>query len=238
MITSSGGGSPPPALRRLPWNVMTWSASRCTGLSCERSPVLARAISLRDGSATSCPTITRASSPAWRSSAMRYSWRNDGKARCPTASRVPPPSWRDRYRASSSVRRNPAASADLRTARFLAGRLVRIPDTCPTARAGAQLARSTSRRLADVGRQLSVVGSLVCGPRFAAREIGGQVRKLVQDPRGLRPEQHRYHQEVAGAERPVEPLGIPEASGELGEPGANAIFHQRNALRAPRLVPL
>jgi len=43
--------------------------------------------------------------------------------------------------------------------------------------------QSDGRWLAGVNRQLRIEGPLVGGPRFAAGDIGGQVRKFVQDAR-------------------------------------------------------
>src|SRR5262249_13819202 len=50
---------------------------------------------------------------------------------------------------------------------------------------------------------------LVGRPRFAADDIGGQVRIFVQNARSFQPEQHRHHHQITGAERSIEPIGIP-----------------------------
>jgi hypothetical protein len=68
---------------------------------------------------------------------------------------------------------------------------------------------------AGAKRQLSVEGSLVGGPRFAAGAIRGKVWKFVQNARSSEPEQHRYHHQVASAERSIEPLSITQANGKL-----------------------
>jgi dienelactone hydrolase len=41
--------------------------------------------------------------------------------------------------------------------------------------------------------------TLIRGPRFAARDVGGEVRIFVQQPRPSRPEQHAHHQQVKGS---------------------------------------
>src|SRR3954465_10717421 len=94
------------------------------------------------------------------------------------------------------------------------------------------------RRLAGVDRVLSFESPLVRGPGLAAGHISRQVRVLVQQARRSRPEEHRHHEEVAGAERAIEPGGITQAAGKLVEAAAYAIFYQRKALRGPRLVGL
>ena len=50
--------------------------------------------------------------------------------------------------------------------------------------------------------------------------------------------QRMHHQEVAGAERAVEPLGVPQPSGELAEPCMDALVEHRRARRIPGLVAL
>ena len=41
---------------------------------------------------------------------------------------------------------------------------------------------------------------------------------------------HRHHHQVARAERAIEPVGTPEATGKLAQPVADAILDQRHAL--------
>src|SRR4029434_9059603 len=65
-------------------------------------------------------------------------------------------------------------------------------------------------------------------------------RDLVfsQNARRFQPEQYRHHQQVARAERTIEPVGIAQASGKLFQPGADTTLDQRQALLAPGLVAL
>src|SRR4051812_24371256 len=84
-----------------------------------------------------------------------------------------------------------------------------------------------------VDRPLGRERPLVRGPCFAAGHIVRQVGELVQEARGSQPEQHRHHHEVARAERPIEPVGVVQAGGELVEPTADAVLDQRQALLRP-----
>ena len=93
-------------------------------------------------------------------------------------------------------------------------------------------------RIPGVDRQLGGEGPFVCGPRFAAGDVGGQVRELVQKARRSEPEQHRHHHQVARAEGPIEPVGIAQAGRELDQSIANAVLDQRQALFGPGLVAL
>ena len=101
-----------------------------------------------------------------------------------------------------------------------------------------QIGLLLSARLRGVDRQLGGESPLVRGPRFAARDVGGQCRELVQEARRSQPEQHRHHHQVARAERPIEPVGIAQAGRELGQPIANAVLDQRQARFGPGLVAL
>src|SRR5215212_10287292 len=99
---------------------------------------------------------------------------------------------------------------------------------------------SAGRWFACVDRQLSVEGTLVGGPRFAAGYIGGEVRIFVQHTRRFQPEQHRHHHQVARAERAIEPVGIAKATGKLDQPVTDAILDERHAsypLGAPLCRP-
>src|SRR5580693_8828834 len=53
------------------------------------------------------------------------------------------------------------------------------------------------------------------GPRFAAGNIGGEIRIVVQYSRSLRAEQHRHHQKIARVELTLKPVCIAKARGEL-----------------------
>src|SRR3546814_13919658 len=54
--------------------------------------------------------------------------------------------------------------------------------------------------------QLCIKGAFVCGTRFAAGDVSGQVRIFLQHVRRcFQPEQHRYHHQIAGAECSTEP---------------------------------
>src|SRR3954466_3853545 len=92
--------------------------------------------------------------------------------------------------------------------------------------------------LARVNCQLSLERALVGGPRFSAGDIGAQVRVFVQNARRSQPEQHRHHHQVPRAERPIEPVGITKATGQLAEPVTDAILDEWQALRGPGLVGL
>jgi hypothetical protein len=85
---------------------------------------------------------------------------------------------------------------------------------------------------------LSGESPLVGGPRFAAGDIGGEVRVFVQQARCSQSEQHAYHHEVARAERTIEPFGIAEADGKVAQPVTDAIQDERQALLGPGLVAL
>ena len=93
-------------------------------------------------------------------------------------------------------------------------------------------------RLPVNNRQLSGESTLVGGPRFAAGDIGGEVRIFVQYTRSFQPEQHRHHQQVTGAECSVEPVGIAKPTGKFAQPYADAILEDRQALLIPSLVVL
>ena len=97
---------------------------------------------------------------------------------------------------------------------------------------------SAGRWLASENRQLSVESTLVGGPRFAAGDIGGEVRIFVQHTRCFQPEQHRHHHQVARAERTIEPVGIAKATGKFAQPVTDAILDDRQALLVPGLVAL
>src|SRR5688500_18260804 len=58
---------------------------------------------------------------------------------------------------------------------------------------------SAARRRGE-NRQLSVEGALVSRPRFAAGDIGGEVRVFLDQARPRQSAQHGHHQQVAGAE--------------------------------------
>jgi len=88
--------------------------------------------------------------------------------------------------------------------------------------------RSAGRRASE-NRQLGVESTLEGRPRFAAGDIGGEVRIVLQHTRSVQPAQHRHHQQVAGAERAVEPVGIAEPAGKLAQPGMGALFEGRDA---------
>src|SRR4051794_1321494 len=98
--------------------------------------------------------------------------------------------------------------------------------------------QSAGRWLADINRQLGGESPLVGGPRFAAGDIGRQVRVFVQNTRWFQPEQHRYHHQVAGAEATIEPLGAAKARRELLQAVVDAILNQRQAFPAPGLIGL
>src|SRR3546814_19071716 len=80
-------------------------------------------------------------------------------------------------------------------------------------------------------RQLSVESTLEGGPRFAAGDIGGEVRVFVQHPRPLQPAQHRHHQQVTGAERAIEPVGVTKATGKLAQPSPDTVLEAAQADR-------
>ena len=92
--------------------------------------------------------------------------------------------------------------------------------------------------LAHLALALIGEGTLVGGPRFAAGDIGGEVRIFVQYTRSVQPAQHRHHQQITGAECTVEPLGIAEAPGKFAEPSTDALVEHRQALAMPALVTL
>src|SRR3546814_4372622 len=66
-------------------------------------------------------------------------------------------------------------------------------------------------------RQLSVESSLEGGPCFAAGDVGGEVGIVVQYSRSVQPAQHRYHQQIAGAERAIEPVGVARSEEHTSE---------------------
>jgi hypothetical protein len=72
-----------------------------------------------------------------------------------------------------------------------------------------------------------VESTLVGGPRFAAGDVGGEVRIFVQHSRCFQPEQHRHHHQVARAERTIEPVGIAKAIGKFVQPITDAILDER-----------
>src|SRR5690606_29626519 len=84
--------------------------------------------------------------------------------------------------------------------------------------------------------QLSIEGPPVCGPGLAAIDIGGKVRILVEDARSFQSAQHRYHQQITGAEGAVEPVTIAKPAGEAVEPLADAVLKGPQALLVPGLA--
>jgi len=80
------------------------------------------------------------------------------------------------------------------------------------------------------------LGPLVRRPRLSAEDVGSEVWILIEQAGRPQPEQRVHHHEVAGAERPIEPLGTPQPIGKLAEPGADAIPDQSHALRRPAPV--
>lgn len=167
-------------------------------------------------------------------------WRADaallrsGRERCPTS----------REGASAPVRHMQSrgrsrARGFLFAHRRSTGRAVRCPPLpSPGTTATEYGTSSASLRMTGVDRPLGGESPFVCGPRFAAGNIGSQFRKLVEKARRSKPEQHRRHHEVARAERPIEPVGIAQAGRELDQSIANAVFDQRQALFGPWLVAL
>src|SRR5882672_9853045 len=94
------------------------------------------------------------------------------------------------------------------------------------------------RSLAGENRQLSFESTLEGGPRFAAGDIGGEVRIFLQDPRSVQPAQHLDHHQVTSAEFTVQPVGIAKAIGKLAQPVTDATLNQKEALLVPSLVAL
>ena len=84
----------------------------------------------------------------------------------------------------------------------------------------------SARLTVNENRQLSRESTLEGGARFAAGDIGGEVRIFVQYSRWLGPEQHTHHHEVACAERAIEPVGIAKTAGKLAKRFACAIVEQ------------
>src|SRR3546814_11944860 len=85
-------------------------------------------------------------------------------------------------------------------------------------------------------RQLSIERSLEGGPGLAAGDVGGEVGIVVQYSRSVQPAQHRYHQQIAGAERAIEPVGVAKATGKVAQPDADAVLEGTQALLVPGLV--
>ena len=88
-------------------------------------------------------------------------------------------------------------------------------------------------RCGGENRQLSVESTLVCGPRFAAGDVGREVRIFLQHTRSLQPAQHRHHQKVTGAERAIQPVGIAEPTGKVAQPFPDADLEDTQALLGP-----
>src|SRR5947208_2482129 len=72
----------------------------------------------------------------------------------------------------------------------------------------------SGRSLASENRQLSFESTLKGGPRFAAGDIGGEVRIFRQYPRSFQPAQHPDHHQVTSAEFTVQPVGIAKTIGK------------------------
>src|SRR5690606_1375755 len=81
-------------------------------------------------------------------------------------------------------------------------------------------------------RQLSFERALEGRPRLAARDIGCEVWMLAEQVRSAQPAKHRHHQEVARAERALEPLAIAQAAGELAQAHARDRREGEGAARA------
>src|ERR1700754_4726135 len=94
-------------------------------------------------------------------------------------------------------------------------RFKKMVGTAPRAPLPTLRSASTGRWLAGENRQLIVESTLVGGPRFATRDIGGEVRIFLQYARPVQPAQHRHHQQVTGAERIVEPVAISKPAGKF-----------------------
>src|SRR5690606_4604919 len=97
-------------------------------------------------------------------------------------------------------------------------------------------ASAGGRRCID--RQLRCEGALVGGACLTAGEIGGKIWVVLQHPRRPQPEQHRYHHQVAGAERAIEPVGIAETLGKVAQPGPDAPLDERTPLFVPGFARL
>src|SRR3546814_13984909 len=55
---------------------------------------------------------------------------------------------------------------------------------------------------------------------------------------GCSSELHRYQQQIAGAERAIEPVGVAKATGKVAQPDADAVLEGTQALLVPGLVAL
>src|SRR3546814_19828474 len=73
--------------------------------------------------------------------------------------------------------------------------------------------------------QLCIKGAFVCGTRFAAGDVSGQVRIFLQHVRRcFQPEQHRYHHQIVGAECSTEPVRGAKPCIKLTQPGGDVRF--------------
>ena len=82
---------------------------------------------------------------------------------------------------------------------------------------------------------MSAESPLVGGSRFAASDVGAQIRIFVENARRFEPEQHRHHHQVARAKRAIEPVGIVQATRKLTKPIADAVLHLAVAEVSKRL---
>src|SRR3546814_13055394 len=74
--------------------------------------------------------------------------------------------------------------------------------------------------------QLCNKGAFVCGTRFAAGDVSGQVRIFLQHVRRcFQPEQHRHHHQIDGTECSTEPVRVAKTCRKLTHPGADVLFH-------------
>ena len=103
-------------------------------------------------------------------------------------------------------------------------------------RSGNYGAPSSAGRCGGENRQLSLESTLVGGSRLAAGDIGGEVRVFFQYIRTLQPAQHRHHQQITGAERAIEPIGIAKVTGKTVQPLPYVFFQGMQALLIPGLV--
>src|SRR5215510_2131019 len=96
----------------------------------------------------------------------------------------------------------------------------------------------SATRCSDENCQLSGECTPEGGPCFTARHIGCEVCIFVQYSRSAQPAQHLHHQQVTGAERTVEPLGITKATGKFAQTVTDTTLDNRQALLVPSLVAL
>ena len=88
-------------------------------------------------------------------------------------------------------------------------------------------------------RSLSLERTLVCGTSLTARDVGLDLRKLLEKTRTVfQPADDHNHHQVACAELAVEPISFAQSAGQFAQALPDSIYKQWQTLAVPWLVAL